>query len=76
MATMIHEGGDSTLQREIHGKAESVKNSLHRSVSSVTDAAEAAVTGTNDYVKQRPWTSIAIASGVVLLAGMLLGRRH
>jgi len=76
MATTIHEGGDSTLQREIRGKAERVKDSVNRSVSSVTDAAEAAVTEAGDYVKQRPWTSLAIASGVVLLVGMLLGRRH
>lgn len=76
MATMIHEGGDSTLQRELHGKAQRVKDSVNRSVSSVADAAEAAVTETNDYVKQRPWSAIAIASAVVFMLGMLLGRRH
>lgn len=76
MATVIQEGGNSTLQREIRGKAERVKDSVNRSVSSVADAAETVVTEANAYVKQRPWTSIAIASGVVLMVGMLLGRRH
>jgi ElaB/YqjD/DUF883 family membrane-anchored ribosome-binding protein len=29
----------------------------------------------DDYVRENPWTAVAVAGGVALLAGLLLGRR-
>lgn len=78
---MIHAGSETKLkreklQREIHDKAMRVSDSWGHSVMSIIEAAEAVATGANNYVKRRPWTSIVIAAGVVLLAGMQLGRRR
>ena len=38
--------------------------------------AKAKARAANDYVHDNPWKSIAIASGIALVVGMLLGRRR
>jgi ElaB/YqjD/DUF883 family membrane-anchored ribosome-binding protein len=42
----------------------------------VLSEARARARAANDYVKDNPWRSIAIAGGVALVVGLLLGRRQ
>jgi len=59
-----------------------VQETLRKARDSLADAQEVALAKAkeagrvaDDYVHDRPWTSIGIAAGVGLVVGLLIGRR-
>jgi ElaB protein len=53
-----------------------LRNSLGKVGGTIADQARTTVRGTDDFVHQRPWQSVAAGAGIGLLVGYLLGRRN
>lgn len=64
------------LKRDLRRQSAQLRRSVNHSMEVVGDKARYTVDATNQYVKRKPWTAVAIASGVALLIGALLGRRR
>lgn len=64
------------LKRDLSRQTAHLRRSVSDSVEMVGDKARHTLSATNQYVKRKPWTAVAVASGVALVIGALLGRRR
>jgi len=79
--------GDSTLQDDLSGMADTVRKEVRRELDRVREAAgemvdrgresvERVRENVSDRVRERPLTSVLIAGGIGMLLGMLAARRR
>lgn len=64
------------LKRDLRKQTAQLQRTVNDSVEMIGDKARSSVATTQKYVKNNPWTAVAIASGTALLIGALLGRRR
>jgi ElaB/YqjD/DUF883 family membrane-anchored ribosome-binding protein len=69
------EGDVSNLRRKLESSIGRARSAAKAGMEAATDGTRRAARATNDYVHHNPWTSIGIAAGTGLLAGLLLARR-
>lgn len=78
---LIETGGHEADERvqSLRAKAEETatraRENLRVASQQVVDKGHEMTESADQYVHERPWTSIGIAAGVGVLVGMLLGRR-
>jgi ElaB/YqjD/DUF883 family membrane-anchored ribosome-binding protein len=63
------------LTDEARERAERSLHALRGQLNDIERDLKGRVEVLDDYVRDNPWTAVAIAGGVALLAGLLLGRR-
>lgn len=67
--------GAAGLRERLQERLNESKHSLLALQAAATDKARAVGHATDDYVHDHPWKSIAIAAGIGVIVGMLIGRR-
>lgn len=63
------------MRSRIEDRLHRAKSDLSHLQAAALDQAKQAAKATDDFVHDRPWTSVGIAAGVGLLVGMLIARR-
>jgi ElaB/YqjD/DUF883 family membrane-anchored ribosome-binding protein len=63
------------LSEEARERAEQSLHSLRSQLSDIERDLKGRAQALDGYVRDNPWTAMAIAGGVALLVGLLLGRR-
>ncbi|NBA96827.1 YqjD family protein [Pseudomonas sp. R5(2019)] len=73
-ATLAGDQADE-LRAQIHDSLLRARETLKLTEASLRQRGEAAVTATEDYVRDNPWQSVGIAAGVGFVLGLLATRR-
>ncbi len=63
------------VKGDLKKQASQLQSSAYDKVEMAGDKARQVASNTHQYVKNKPWTAVAIASGIGVLLGALLGRR-
>ncbi len=63
------------MRARIQDRLHRAKADLSHLQSAAIDQAKQAAKATDDFVHDRPWTSVGIAAGIGVLVGMLIARR-
>lgn len=63
------------MRKRIEERMRRAKDELAHVQSAAFDQARQAARATDDFVHERPWTSVGIAAGIGLLVGLLIARR-
>jgi ElaB/YqjD/DUF883 family membrane-anchored ribosome-binding protein len=63
------------LTEEARGRAERSLHTLRSQLNDIERDLKGRAEVVDSYVRDNPWTAVAIAGGVALLAGLLMGRR-
>ena len=77
LANMGTEGGAKVgeMKKRVQASIDAARKQLGELQVSVTEGAKAAVTTTDQYVHDNPWSAIGIGAAVGVLVGFLLARR-
>jgi len=72
--------GATSQQRDdgsnaLHASLAQASGQLHELRGELADQLRSGAKSVNDFVQERPWTSVGIAAGAALLLGMALARR-
>ena len=60
---------------EVQERAQATLRDLRARLSAVEDQVRARARDVDSYVRDNPWQAVAIAGGVALLLGLIMGRR-
>jgi ElaB/YqjD/DUF883 family membrane-anchored ribosome-binding protein len=60
---------------EVQERAQAVMEDLRARLSRIESQVRARARDVDSYVRDNPWQSVAIAGGVALLLGLIMGRR-
>lgn len=64
------------LKRNLKKQSVQLRKSASASVAAVGKQADQALNKTQQFIKNKPLTALAVASGAALVVGALLGKRH
>ena len=64
------------LTEEARNRAEQSLQAVRGRLADIERDLKGRAEAVDDYVRDNPWTAVAIAGGVALLAGLLMGRRR
>jgi ElaB/YqjD/DUF883 family membrane-anchored ribosome-binding protein len=71
----LGQNGAETLRASLTEKAETLRSTGEARLADVSQSAETALGEATDYARRKPLQTLAMAGGVGLLLGLLLGRR-
>lgn len=63
------------LRSQLHDNLKRAREALHGAEESLRQRGQAAVAGTEDYVREHPWQSLGVSAGMGFLLGLLAARR-
>jgi ElaB/YqjD/DUF883 family membrane-anchored ribosome-binding protein len=63
------------LRERVKQASANLKPRLAQLEAQLNEKTKAAVAATDNYVHERPWTAIGLATGIGLIIGLLIGRR-
>lgn len=63
------------MRKRAQKAVNSLRPQLAKLGTAVVEKAKNTATATNAYVHENPWTAISVSAGIVLVIGLLIGRR-
>ncbi|HEX9140064.1 MAG TPA: hypothetical protein VF848_09755 [Steroidobacteraceae bacterium] len=64
------------VSNALHAGLAQASSQLHQVRNELAGQLRSGAKSVNDFVQERPWTSVGIAAGAALLVGMALARRN
>ena len=73
--TLLRAANASGTEGDLRQRAEATLREMRARLGDIEASVRAHARDIDDYVHENPWSTIAVAGGVGLLLGLLLGRR-